>query len=69
MDKLREPGDANAAAHLGLVPSVKEILDEVAAEAGLLPGSLDDTFTPGATAYNRGRYPTYPPLSTARLLA
>eukprot|EP00752_Nemacystus_decipiens_P007232 g6473.t1 len=46
MNDPGEPGGADTAADLEPVPSVKEILEEVAAEAGLLPGSLDDAFAP-----------------------
>ncbi|CAM9174230.1 unnamed protein product [Ectocarpus sp. 6 AP-2014] len=44
MGSPREPGDAVAAADV--VPSVNEILDKVAVEAGLLGVALDDDFTP-----------------------
>ncbi|CAM9610649.1 unnamed protein product, partial [Ectocarpus fasciculatus] len=44
MSSPREPGDTIAAA--GVVPSVKEILDKVAVEAGLLGGAFEDDFTP-----------------------
>lgn len=44
MSKPREQGDLGAAK--ASVPSVKEILDGVDAEAGLL-GAYDDTSTPG----------------------
>lgn len=57
MNAPREPRDADASANLELMPSVKEILDGVAADAGLLPGAMDATFTPGqkrATEVVRG---------------
>lgn len=44
MSKPREQRDVGAAE--ASVPSVKEILDGVAAEVGLL-GAYDETFTPG----------------------
>lgn len=47
MNEPRESRDTDAAAGFGPVPSVNEILDGLAVEAGLLPGSFDDTFIPG----------------------
>lgn len=64
---MGEPRDPDE----GLVPSVNEILDEVAAKAGLLPGSLEETFTLGQQETRQiedgARLCRCPALSTARL--
>lgn len=68
MNEPRQPGDTDSAAGLGLVPSVNEILDGVAVEAGLSPGSFDETFTPGEKRQIEDGA-GYPALFAARLLA